>query len=149
MQCMITTQNKTQTIFTEYFLWKLFSKLITEIYLIHANTFQFFRNHLLLYIKVEWIVKIKYMQIQRLTKRVWRGWGFNFGNNDLGLLFTENDWVSFNQRKCYGFCSHSNLGFDWDWFQRNKERWLSNNGRHEQWEPHWTTTVWVLLISYG
>ena len=49
MQCMITSQ----TIFTEYLPWKLFSKLITEIYVKHANTFQFFRNYLLLYIKVE------------------------------------------------------------------------------------------------
>ena len=49
MQCTITTQN----IFKDYLLGKLFSKLITEIYAIHANTFQFFRNYLLLYIKVE------------------------------------------------------------------------------------------------
>ena len=56
MQCTITTQNRTQNIFKDYLPGKLFSKLITEIYAtyaIHANTFQFFTNYLLLYIKVE------------------------------------------------------------------------------------------------
>ena len=41
---------------TLYLPGKLFSKLITEIYAIyaiHANTFQFFTNYLLLYIKVQ------------------------------------------------------------------------------------------------